>query len=139
MKSVTYWHPVIYKILMKVLFKRNYKMRYLEIANLIENNSSVIDICCGDAQLYSFLKNKKIKYTGIDFNNVFLDYLRNKKINVIHLDINKEDIPIKADYVVIQSSLYQFMPNHLHIIKKLLEISKKYLIIQETVKSYTYS
>ena len=139
MKSVTYWHPVIYKILMKVLFKRNYKMRYLEIANLIENNSSVIDICCGDAQLYSFLKNKKIKYTGIDFNNVFLDYLRNKKINVIHLDINKEDIPIKADYVVIQSSLYQFMPNHLHIIKKLLEISKKYLIIQETVKSYTSS
>ena len=81
MKSVTYWHPVIYKILMKVLFKRNYKRRYLEIANLIENNSSVIDICCGDAQLYSFLKNKKIKYTGIDFNNTFLNYLRNQLIS----------------------------------------------------------
>jgi len=139
MKSITYWHPFIYKILMKLLFRKSYKARYTEIANLIKNNSSVIDICCGDAQLYSFLKNKNIKYTGIDFNNVFLNHLRKKKIDVIHMDINQEKIPIKADYVVLQSSLYQFIPNHLQIIRKLLDVTQKYLIIQETVVSYTQS
>ena len=80
-----------------------------------------------------------IKYTGIDFNNVFLNHLRKKKIDVIHMDINQEKIPIKADYVVLQSSLYQFIPNHLQIIRKLLDVTQKYLIIQETVVSYTQS
>ena len=54
------------------------------------------------------------------------------------MDIKNEKIPIKADYVVIQSSLYQFIPNHIDLVKKLLAVSKKYLIIQE-VKSYTTS
>ncbi len=139
MKSITYWHPFFYKILMKLLFRESYNVRYLEIANLIENNSSVIDICCGDAKLYEFLKKKNVKYTGVDFSKTFYNYLKKKKIDVINIDIKNEEIPIKADYVVIQSSLYQFIPNHIDLVKKLLAVSKKYLIIQETVISYTTS
>ena len=124
---------------MKLLFRESYNSRYLEITNLIENNSSVIDVCCGDAKLYEFLKKKNVKYTGIDFSNTFYNYLKKKKIDIINLNIKTEKIPIKADYVVIQSSLYQFIPNHVEIVKKLLEVSKKYLIIQETVESFTTS
>ena len=40
------------------------------------------------------------------------------------MDIKNEKIPIKADYVVIQSSLYQFIPNHIDLVKKLLAVSK---------------
>lgn len=139
MKSITYWHPFLYKILMKLLFRGSYNSRYLEIANIIENNSSVIDVCCGDAKLYEFLKKKNIKYTGVDFSRTFYNFLKKKKIDIINMDIKNEKIPIKADYVVIQSSLYQFIPNHIDLVKKLLAVSKKYLIIQETVKSYTTS
>ena len=60
MKSITYWHPFLYKILMKLLFRGSYNSRYLEIANIIDNNSSVIDVCCGDAKLYEFLKKKML-------------------------------------------------------------------------------
>ena len=35
--------------------------------------------------------------------------------------------------------MYQFIPNHVEIVKKLLEVSKKYLIIQEKVESFTTS
>ena len=79
MKSITYWHPFLYQVLMKLLFRESYNARYLEIANLIENNSSVIDICCGDAKLYEFLKKKMLNIPGLILVEL-LQFFKKKKL-----------------------------------------------------------
>ena len=135
MRSILYWHPIIYNLLVKLMYKKHYNDRYREINRLIEADSSVVDVCCGDSYLYSFLKNKNINYLGLDFNPTFINVSVKKGINVRLFNIFKDEIP-KADYVVIQTSLYQFIPNHDRILKKLLLATGKYLIITETVKSF---
>ena len=135
MRSILYWHPYIYKFLMKLRFKKYFNERYEAINELIPAGSSVVDVCCGDSFLYSFLKNKKIEYLGLDFNPSFIKNSIKQGINVKLFNIYEDPIP-PADFVVIQASLYQFIPNHQKLLHKLYNSANKYLIITETIDSY---
>jgi len=120
------------------MFKKYYNDRYQAINNVIDNNSSVVDVCCGDSMLYTFLKCKNIDYLGLDFNTTFIKFSKKRGINVRKFDIYKDEIPVN-DYVVIQGSLYQFIPNQHQILKKLYEAADKYLIISEPIRNYAQS
>ena len=135
MKSILYWHPNIYNFLVRLMYKTSFNERYTTINNLITDNSSVVDVCCGDSYLYSYLKNKNINYLGLDFNPTFINISKRKGIKARLFNIYEDPIP-HADYIIIQTSLYQFIPNHDQILKKLYQAADKYLIITETMKSY---
>ena len=94
----------------------------------------MVDVCCGDSYLQSFFENKNIEYLGLDFNPTFINFSSKRGINAKLFNIYKDDIP-QADYIVIQTSLYQFIPNHDQILQKLYQAADKYLIITETLKS----
>jgi len=90
MKSITYWHPFIYSLLMQLSYKKYYLDRYKVVSDLIESNSSILDICCGDCKIYDFLKVKNVNYVGIDFNKAFVKAAQNKGIRAYRLDIIKD-------------------------------------------------
>lgn len=138
MKSITYWHPSIYSFLIKLSYGRNYSKRYETIRNLIEEGSSVVDVCCGDCKMYEFLKEKKVKYTGLDSNSHFINIAQKKGINARVFNMHEDKIP-EADYVLLLGSLYQFIPGHDRVLQKLFHAARKYLIISETVKNYADS
>lgn len=138
MKSITYWHPFIYSLMVRFFFKEYYSKRYEVLRGLIENNSTVVDVCCGDCKIVEFLKDKNIDYTGLDFNDYFVKTANAKGINARSFDIRADDVP-EADYVLIIGSLYQFMPNHSHVLHKLLSAAKRHLIISEPIRNYTHS
>ena len=138
MRSILYWNSYIYSFLVRLQFNKYYTDRYIAVKNIIEDNSSVIDVCCGDSKLYSFLKCKNVKYLGLDFNTKFIKYSKKNNINVKNFNIIEEVIP-KADYVVMQASLYQFIPDHNQVINKLFNAALKCLIITEPVKSFAQS
>lgn len=138
MKSIIYWHPEIYTLFMKLLCGRHYRRRYIELRNLIDSNSSLLDVCCGDCKLYEFLKDKNIEYTGLDFNPIFIKKANERRINARLCNIHKDNIP-SADYVVIQSSLYQFIPEHVKVLQKLFKATNRYLVISECLNSYSVS
>jgi trans-aconitate methyltransferase len=138
MKSITYWHPKIYSLLMRISYGKGYIGRYTAIRDLIPNSSSVIDVCCGDCKIYSYLLNKDINYTGVDFNPYFVKEARRKGINARLFDINKEEIP-RADYILMQASLYQFFPYQHEILEKLFKAASKSLILSEPIKNKTHS
>lgn len=123
-KSIIYWHPWIYKSVMKLIYGKEYYKRYLVIAKEA-GNMGVLDICCGDCELSNYVK----KYRGMDFNDEFVKCARKKGLNVTKVDITKEDIP-KSECTVMQDSLYQFIPDHEKVIKKLLKQSKKVIIAE---------
>jgi len=123
-KSIIYWHPWIYQLAMMLIYGKEYSKRYLVIAKEA-GSMEVLDVCCGDCKLSNYVK----KYRGVDFNDEFVKSARKKGLNVAKIDVAKWDMP-KSECTVMQDSLYQFMPSHEKLIKKLLRHSKKLIIAE---------
>lgn len=129
--GLLYNFPKLYKYVIKILFGKDYPKRYEAIARNIEEGSKVVDVCCGNAELSRFLKEKNIEYLGVDINIHFVLYNIRKGIRMCLTDITKDDIP-KADYIILQGSLYQFHKPE-EIVEKLYYAASKSFIISESI------
>lgn len=139
MQSPIYWHPVLYAATMRLLYGKHYTARYVDIAGLIPAGSRVIDVCMGDGRLYTdFLKDKNVSYLGLDINARFVRHAQKRGIPAQVFDLNQEALP-PSDYVVMQGSLYHFIPNEREILEKLLAATRSKLIISEPVKNLSSS
>lgn len=128
-----YDSPLLYSLAMRYLYGKSYLASYQQIADFIKPNSSILDVCCGDGQLYEALKNKKVNYLGLDLSKKFIKHLKDKSIPANFCDVQKSDIP-RSDYIVLQRSLYQF-ENPEKIVQKLLDSTNKKLIIAESINN----
>ncbi|MCB4790914.1 MAG: hypothetical protein LHV68_03405 [Elusimicrobia bacterium] len=138
-RSFLYSSPSIYNILVRLLYGINFNSRYEAIAEIIPEGVSVMEVCCGDCYLYlNYLKKKKVKYTGLDINTSFIKSALERGVNVKYIDLNKGLLP-NAQYVIMQASLYQFIPNHKAIVDKLLDSALEKLIIAEPVMNLSDS
>ncbi len=134
MRSLIYWHPAIYAFFIRLSYRNGYAKRYEAVKGLIEEGGSVVDVCCGDCEIADFLKDKKVDYTGLDFNSHFVRAAKRRGIKSKIFNIYEDEVP-KADYVLIQGSLYQFIPRHAEILNKLYDAAGKFLIISEPIRS----
>ena len=112
------------------MYGKYYLKRYKDLASIIPPNVSVTDLCCGDCSLYHYALKGKNRYTGMDINPSHNQ--NDQNIKVVKADILKDPIPI-SDYVIIQGSLYQFIPNHKEIINQMLDSARYKVIISEPV------
>jgi len=64
MQSIIYWHPLVYRTVLRILYGKEYSKRYELIAEEA-GGMEVLDLCCGDCKLAEYVS----KYTGADFNN----------------------------------------------------------------------
>ncbi len=139
MASLVYSHPLVYKTVMRFLYAGGYNERLQSVASYIPAGSSVTELCSGFGDLYlQALKHKNIAYTGYDLNPGFVRYGKNKGLNLQLADINSAQL-VASDYVVIQSSLYQFIPNHKQLIDRALSLANKQVIITEPVRNLSDS
>jgi hypothetical protein len=129
-----------YELAMLALYGRHYLARYEAIANLIEPRSTVLDLCCGPAILYRrYLRQKAIDYTGFDLNELFIRKLIQAGAQGETRDLlSDEDLPAN-DYVIMQASLYHFLPNPEPVLRRMMSASKRALIISEPVRNLTNS
>ncbi len=135
MQSPLYWNPHFYAAAMQLLYGRQYAARYEDLARLIPEKSRVLDVCMGDARLYTgFLKRKKIDYLGLDINPAFIRHARRRGIPAQEFDLRRDPLPA-SDYVILQGSLYQFIPHEHAILEKLLAAARHTLIISEPVRN----
>ena len=136
--SLIYRSPHIYALLMRFLYGKYYKTRLQSLGKEIPDSVKVLDVCCGDCALYTLVLKNRVSYTGIDINPVFIENARELSIKVLPLDIRTNDLPC-SDYVLIQASLYQFIPQHKQIVDKLLDSASNKVIISEPVKALASS
>lgn len=125
---------------MRVLYGRYYASRYQEIAALVPEGATVLELCCGPAQLYrQYLRSKKVEYRGLDINPRFIKQLQSENGNgqVWDLTENKE-LP-SADYVLMQASLYHFLPDTQPIVDRMLEAARRQVIIAEPIRNLSSS
>ncbi len=121
---------------MAALYGRHYNSRYRAIAQLIASRSSVLEVCCGPGILYRrYLRGKSVNYTGFDINPNFIKTLIHVGAQAEVRDLcSCEKLP-SADYVIIQASLYHFLPTPKPIVDRMFAAAKTALIIAEPIRN----
>lgn len=138
--SLIYRSSSLYELAMLLLYGRHYGSRYRAIADLIANGCTVVDLCCGPAHLYHrYLRAKSVQYTGLDVNARFIRALIRKGGRGQVWDLRSDRSLPTADYLIMQSSLYHFLPDPKPIVDRMLEAARKQVIIAEPIRNLTNS
>jgi SAM-dependent methyltransferase len=134
--SLIYRSPRLYELVMLALYGRHYFARYRAVADLIPAGASVLDVCCGPATLYHrHLRGKGVRYTGLDLNEAFIRRLTRAGAGGQVWDLaGGEPLP-RADYVVMQASLYHFLPDPAPVVDRMLDAAGEQVIIAEPVRN----
>jgi SAM-dependent methyltransferase len=138
--SPIYKTPALYEVVMLMLYGRNYSGRYQSLADLIPAGSSVLDLCCGPAVLYDrYLRQKSVRYTGLDLSGQFIDHLRRRGGEGQVWDARSPAPLPLADFVVMQASLYHFLPDPRPVVERMLQAARRQIIIAEPVRNLANS
>ncbi|HLF83461.1 MAG TPA: methionine biosynthesis protein MetW [Blastocatellia bacterium] len=138
--SLIYRSASVYELAMRLLYGRHYTSRYSAIAELIPAGSSVLDLCCGPALLYHrYLRAKAVQYTGLDINANFVARLIRRGGSGQVWDLRSEEALPSADYVIMQASLYHFLPDASQVVDRMLQAARKRVIISEPIRNLATS
>ena len=114
------------------------KLEFKIIANLIEKNTRVLDVGCGDGTLMEFLKdNNKIDIRGIEISKNNVQKCIGKGLTVIEGDAEKDlgQFPDESfDFVILSQTLQAFL-NPEKVISELLRVGKKAIV---TIPNFGY-
>jgi SAM-dependent methyltransferase len=132
--SVIYKSPWLYEAFLILRYRGEYLNRSRAIAELIPEGSSVVDLCCGPATLYfGHLRHKGVAYLGLDINEGFVTRLAKRGVPASLLDVTADSPLPRGDYLVMQGSLYHFLPEPYPIIERMLKAARHNVIITEPV------
>jgi len=134
-KSTIYWRAWLYDFSMTLLMGREKQRIYSDVAALIPNGASVVELCCGTGSLYrDHLRQKSIDYCGLDFNGHFVRSMQRRGLNARIINLLEEDVP-SADYIVMCSSFMYFCGHEERVLGKLRRAARRRVIISEPVRN----
>ena len=114
------------------------KNEFRVIADLIEKNTRVLDVGCGDGVLMEFLRdNKNIDIRGLEISKNNAQKCIEKGLTVIegNAEFDLKQFPDKSfDYVVLSQTLQAFLNPEL-VINELLRVGKKAIV---TIPNFGY-
>ena len=114
------------------------KNEFRVIADLIEKNTRVLDVGCGDGVLMEFLRdNKNIDIRGLEISKNNAQKCIEKGLTVIegNAEFDLKQFPDKSfDYVILSQTLQAFLNPEL-VINELLRVGKKAIV---TIPNFGY-
>ena len=107
------------------------KQEFKIISDLIEKNTRVLDVGCGDGILMEYLKyNKEIDIRGIEISKNNVQKCLSKGLTVIEGDAEKDLLQFpdgSFDFVILSQTLQAFLNPEI-VIKELLRVGKKAIV-----------
>jgi SAM-dependent methyltransferase len=139
--SLVYRSAVGYELLMLALYGRHYADRMRAVAGEVPDGASVLELCCGPGTLYRrHLRARTRGYVGLDVNAHFVQQLTRRGIDARRVDLAASDDPLPtADAVVLQASLYHFLPHPERILDRMLAASRDRVIVSEPIRNLASS
>ncbi|WP_280386480.1 class I SAM-dependent methyltransferase [Nocardia wallacei] len=138
--SLVYRNATVYELLMRGLYGRHYGARYRAVAEQIPDGADVVDVCCGPATLYTrYLRGRSGSYTGLDLNAGFIARLNAAGGRGTVWNVHSDAALPPADYLVMQASLYHFLPEPAPIVERMLAAARKQVIISEPIRNLATS
>lgn len=139
--SLVYRSAAGYELLMRALYGRYYASRMQAVAAQIPYGATVLELCCGPGTLYlRQLRGWTSGYTGIDVNPRFVARLRRRGVDARVLDLAAAEGPLpSADTVIMQASLYHFLPAPERIVDQMLAAASDRVVVSEPVRNLASS
>ena len=139
--SLIYRSPWLYDGVMAALYGRHGAMRLSMVAAEVPPASAVLECCCGSGRLYRrHLRGRVTGYIGLDVSDRFVAALRRAGADARVADLAREDGPLPAaDVVILQASLYHFLPDPSRLIDRLLAAARDRVIISEPIRNLSSS
>jgi SAM-dependent methyltransferase len=139
--SLVYRSAAGYELLMRVLYGRHYTARMRAVADEVPGGASVLELCCGPGTLYlRHLRGRTGGYVGVDVNQRFVARLRRRGVDARRLDIAAAEVELpRADVVILQASLYHFLPDAGRILDRMLAAAAQRVIVSEPVRNLASS
>ncbi len=139
--SLVYRSAAGYELLMRVLYGRHYAARMRAVADQVPDGASVLELCCGPGTLYMrHLRPRISDYVGVDVNQRFVARLRRRGVDARRVDIAAAEVALpRADVVILQASLYHFLPRADRIVDRMLGAAGKRVIVSEPVRNLASS
>jgi SAM-dependent methyltransferase len=140
--SLVYRSAAGYELLMRALYGRHYSDRMRAVAEQVPDGASVLELCCGPGTLYlRYLRTRTSGYVGIDVNPRFVEQLRRRGVDTRRLDLaaSAGDPLPPADAVILQASLYHFLPDPERILDRMLDAARDRVIVSEPVRNLASS
>jgi hypothetical protein len=139
--SLIYRSAAGYELLMRVLYGRHYGARMRAVAEHVPAGASVLELCPGPGALYErHLRARAGTYMVVDVNPQFVQRLRRLGARGLVLDLasSPERLP-DADIVIMQASLYHFLPDASTIVDRMLAAAREQVIIAEPIRNLASS
>jgi SAM-dependent methyltransferase len=139
--SLVYRSAAGYELLMRILYGRHYEDRMGAVAAEVPRGSSVLELCCGPGTLYTrHLATRAGSYVGLDVNERFVSELRRRGIDTRLVDLSRSESPLPpADVLIMQASLYHFLPHPDLILDRMLAAARQLVIISEPIRNLASS
>ena len=141
--SLVYRSALGYELIMRALYGRHYAARMAAVAEQVPDGASVLELCCGPATLYRrYLRGRAGSYIGVDVNERFVAALQGDGIDARHMDLAESDssTPLpQADVLIMQASLYHFLPHPEGIVDRMLSAARDRVIVSEPVRNLATS
>jgi len=101
------------------------------IEGLIEKDSSVLDMGCGDGTLlYRLTQSKNISGHGLELSETGVKITREKNLSVEQANLSDENLEIQGNYdYIISSEVIEHLPKPEELMRKVKGKFNKYLII----------
>ena len=124
---------------MRVLYGRYYAARDAAVAAHVPDGASVLELCCGPARLYEReLRGRIGAYVALDASERFVARLRRRGVDARRADVATAELPV-ADVVVMQASLYHFIPAADAMLRRMRAAARASVIIAEPVRNLASS
>jgi hypothetical protein len=138
--SLVYRSAHGYELVMRGLYGRHYGARLRAVADQVPPGRSVLELCPGPGALYQrHLRGRACTYTGADVNPGFVARLRRLGADAVELDLTgPARLPV-ADVVIMQASLYHFLPGAEAVIDRMLAAARERVIIAEPIRNLSSS
>jgi SAM-dependent methyltransferase len=139
--SLIYRNAQVYEALMRALYGRHYAARMTLVAERVPIGASVVELCCGPGTLYlRHLRGRVSSYIGMDVNPRFVARLRAAGADARQVDLRAGDEPLpQADVVLIQASLYHFLPDAQALLDRMLAAARRRVIVAEPIRNLSSS
>ncbi|MHB8695144.1 MAG: class I SAM-dependent methyltransferase [Solirubrobacteraceae bacterium] len=129
---------------MRLLYGMHYGARMRVVAEQVPAGASVLELCCGPGTLYRRrLRARTSSYVGLDVNQRFVRMLVARGVDARVCDlaavaVNGAALP-RADVVIMQASLYHFLPDARGILERMLAAADDCVIVSEPVRNLSAS
>jgi SAM-dependent methyltransferase len=138
--SLVYRSTWVYELIMVLLYGRHYAARYRAVADLVPRGASVLELCCGPGILFDrYLRRKGCDYLGLDINRGFIDRIQRRGGRAQIWDLHADTPLPRADIVVMQASLYHFLPDPAPVVDRMRAAAGRSVIIAEPVRNLSDS